>query len=289
MIGPPAGAPATVKGAIRSHYDLATPFYRLLWGPHIHHGLWPVEDVGRRVPGMPARVAQDCLTDTLASLAGVAEGCRVLDVGCGMGGSSIRLARRRGCRVTGITLSGVQRRWAALSARLAGVGRHATFEVADAETVTLPEGAFDVVWSVECTEHLFDKPAFFDRASRWLAPGGRMAIVAWLAARDADRPGVRAQVERVCDAFLCPSLGSFDDYRSWMTGAGLDVVHEEDWTRRAERTWEVCEARVRRFGLHHIAPFVDARQARFLEHFGTLLGAYRSGAMQFGCIVGRRP
>ena len=31
------------KRAIRTHYDLATPFYRLLWGPHIHHGLWERE------------------------------------------------------------------------------------------------------------------------------------------------------------------------------------------------------------------------------------------------------
>lgn len=289
MIVAPARAGRMAKGAIRSHYDLATPFYRLLWGPHIHHGLWPLEDLDRPLPTTSPRVAQDRLTDALASLAGVTTDSRVLDVGCGMGGSSIRLARRHGCRATGITLSGVQRRWATMAARLARVGRDATFLVADAETVTFPDEAFDVVWSVECTEHLFDKPAFFARAARWIAPGGRMAIVAWLAARDADRPGAREQVERVCDAFLCPSLGSFDDYRSWMTAAGLDVVHEEDWTRRAERTWEVCEKRVRRFGLHRIARIVDARQATFLEHFGTLSGAYRSGAMQFGCIVARRP
>ena len=64
-----------------------------------------------------------------------------------------------------------------MAASLARVGRDATFAVADAETVTFPDEAFDVVWSVECTEHLFDKPAFFARAARWLASGGRMAIV----------------------------------------------------------------------------------------------------------------
>ncbi|NDC54046.1 MAG: methyltransferase domain-containing protein [Planctomycetia bacterium] len=287
MIAVPPTAEPTEKAAIRSHYDLATPFYRLVWGPHIHHGLWSEDDAAREVPAATPRAAQEALTDTLAALAAVEGGGRVLDVGCGMGGSSIRLARRRGCHVTGITLSGVQRRWAATVARLQGVGGLTTFLQADAETVDFPRGAFDVVWSIECTEHLFDKPAFFRRAADWLAPGGRMALCAWLAAEDAERPEKRGQVESVCDAFLCPSLGSFGDYRRWLTLAGLEVVREDDWTRRVERTWEVCAARVRRLGLHGLARLVDRRQARFAEHFTTLLDAYRSGAMQYGCIVAR--
>lgn len=38
------------KASIRSHYDLGTPFYRLVWGPHIHHGLWSAEDAVRERP-----------------------------------------------------------------------------------------------------------------------------------------------------------------------------------------------------------------------------------------------
>ena len=280
---------SVAQRSIRSHYDLATPFYRLLWGPHIHHGLWSEEDAVRRVPEASPRAAQEQLTDTLASLATIDRGQQVLDVGCGMGGSSIRLARRHGCRVTGITLSGVQRRWAAASAVLQGVGGAVTFQRADAEAIVFDEASFDVVWSVECTEHFFDKPAFFQRAGRWVKPGGRVAICAWLAAGDADLPAKRKQVEAVCDAFLCPSLGSFDDYRGWMTDAGLVVEVEQDWTSRVSRTWELCDERVRRLGLPWLAGFVDPAQRLFLEHFQTLLNAYRSGAMQYGCLVARRP
>ncbi|MFM8735776.1 MAG: methyltransferase domain-containing protein [Pirellulales bacterium] len=289
MIVTPASARPTEKAAIRSHYDLATPFYRLVWGPHIHHGLWSADDAARARPEVSPRRAQEALTDTLASLAGIGRGDRVLDVGCGMGGSAIRLARGIGCRVTGITLSGVQRRWAAAAARIQCVGRLATFSRTDAEAADFPPASFDVVWSIECTEHLFDKAAFFRRAAGWLAPGGRVAICAWLAAEDADRPGQREQVEAVCDAFLCPSLGTFGDYRGWMRDAGLEVVHTEDWTRRVERTWELCDTRVRRLGLQGLARLIDRRQAAFLEHFATLLHAYKSDAMQYGCILARRP
>lgn len=289
MIEAPSAAGRIASAAIRNHYDLATPFYRLVWGPHIHHGLWSAEDAARAVPETSPRSAQEALTDTLATLAGIHRDDRVVDVGCGMGGSSIRLARRIGCRVSGITLSAIQRRWAAAAARLSGVGGLATFARVDAESAEFPKGSVDVVWSIECTEHLFDKPAFFRRAADWLAPGGRLAICAWLAAEDADRPEKRRQVEAVCDAFLCPSLGSFRDYRGWITAAGLDVTHEADWTRRVERTWEICDMRVRRYGLPVLARLVDRRQATFLDHFGTLLAAYRSDAMQYGCIVARRP
>ena len=54
-------AAGITKRAIRSHYDLATPFYRLLWGPHIHHGLW--DDANHR---LAPRDAQIRLTETLA-------------------------------------------------------------------------------------------------------------------------------------------------------------------------------------------------------------------------------
>ena len=49
MIAAPNMPPTDLgaKASIRSHYDLGTLFYRLLWGPHIHHGLWSAEDAVR--------------------------------------------------------------------------------------------------------------------------------------------------------------------------------------------------------------------------------------------------
>ncbi len=268
------------KSTIRSHYQLGTLFYRLLWGPHIHHGLWNGNE--------SAYVAQCQLTDTLADMANITGQDFIVDIGCGMGGSAIRLAKHRGCNVTGVTLSPVQRRWAAVSSRINRTGGLTRFMAADAESVEFPDGIFDVMWSVECTEHLFDKPAFFQRAARWLRPGGRMAVCVWFQGQNGSAEGHREQVEEVCRRFVCPSLATREDYANWMVANGLKITHNLDWTDRVTRTWEICKQRVERTGVRHLAKLLDRDQVDFIDGFDALLNAYRTGAMQYGAIVAEK-
>lgn len=268
------------KHVIRSHYNLTTPFYWLLWGPHIHHGYWD----GNESP----RQAQVQLTERLAALAGIGPGQRLLDVGCGMGGSSIHLAKMRGCRTVGITISPLQCRWAATSARWQGTADGSTFQCADAEQVEFAADSFDVVWSVECTEHLFDKRRFFARAAKWIRPAGTMAICAWLAGDDLD--DARSwQVHDVCEGFFCPSLGTTQDYVDWIEASGLVVTSVQDWTDHVAQTWEICQRRVARSHVRGLARMLHRDSAMFLDRFGTIVDAYRSGAMKYGCFVAKKP
>jgi len=272
--------PSVAKRVVRQHYDLVTPFYWLLWGRHIHHGLWDGQE-------SPAQ-AQQQLTETLAREAGIRGGETILDVGCGMGGSAIHLARNLGCQVQGITLSPLQRFWASSAARWNRVASSTHFRCVDAEQVDFSPESFDVVWSIECTEHLYDKARFFQRAAAWLRPGGRMAICAWLAGEALEDQQQVRQVHDVCEGFFCPSLGTSGDYRQWMTAAGLTVDHDHDWTARVSQTWEICGRRVRRSGVRWLAGLIDRNTAMFLDRFETILSAYRSGAMRYGCFIAHK-
>lgn len=272
---------SVAKSDIRFHYDLVTPFYWMLWGRHLHHGLWDGNE--------SVEVATQRLTDELVKRAAIGPDMDVLDIGCGMGGSAISLARTQRCRVTGVTLSPIQRVWAQTSARWHGVASRARFRCLDAEQAEFPDAAFDRLWSIECTEHLFDKPAFFRKAARWLRPGGRFVLCAWLAGEGALNEAQRDLVEKVCHGFLCPSLGTMGDYADWLTASGLVVRETNDWTRRVDRTWELCIERVRRSGVHGLARVIHARTERFVADFQTLLDAYRTGAMQYGCLVAEKP
>jgi tocopherol O-methyltransferase len=269
------------KREIQSHYDWATPVYRLLWGRHIHHGLWQSDES----PGQ----AQVQLIERLATAAGIRSGAQVLDVGCGMGGSAIHLAQSRGCHVTGLTLSPVQRAWAGMAARIARVAGRTRFLCQDAEKLEGLASSFDVVWSVECTEHLFDKPGFFRRVAHWLRPGGRSAICAWLAADEPHTSQTAGQLYDVCEGFLCPSLGTADDYQAWMHQAGLKPLSFVDLSEQVARTWEICSRRVRRTGMRFLARCAGVSMVRFVNRFETILSAYRTGAMRYGFFIAQAP
>jgi tocopherol O-methyltransferase len=267
------------KHVIRTHYNISTPFYWLLWGSHIHHGFWEADESPRE--------AQLKLTERLANLARISDGNRLVDIGCGMGASSIHLANTRGCHCLGVTISALQRHWASLAAWRHGVRNRVDFRCGDAEQIELPPHSVDVVWSIECTEHLFEKSAFFERAADWLKPGGRMAICAWLAG-DTASDARRQLVHDVCEGFFCPSLGTANDYERWMENAGLNVEHSLDWTDRVSRTWEICARRVRRSRVRRVAQLFGRDSALFIDRFATILRAYESGAMKYGCFVARK-
>jgi tocopherol O-methyltransferase len=273
-------SPEVARRSVRAHYDLSTVFYRLLWGPHLHHGLWRGAE--------SSWVAQVHLTEKLAELAGIQRGESLLDVGCGMGGSSIHLAKTLGCRAEGVTVSRFQRRWASLSALWHQVSRKTRFRCLDVEQAVFVPALFDVVWSIECTEHLFDKPQFFQNAAKWLKPGGRMGICAWLAGEDLRNEVQIQQVKDVCEGFFCPSLGTSSDYVSWMENSGLQMMHVEDWTERVSQTWEICRERVRRYHIRKLARWIDQDTVLFLDRFDTILEAYRNGAMRYGCFVAHK-
>ncbi len=273
--------PQVQKSVIRTHYDLSTLFYRLMWGPHIHHGLWSADE--------SPRVAQLQLTEQMAELAGIRGGERVVDVGCGMGGSSIWLAKNRGCNVTGVTISSVQRTWATTSAALKRTTPRPNFMRVDAEEVQFEPSSVDAVWSIECTEHLFDKPAFFKKAATWLKPGGRVAICAWLSGDDEQAAETQRLVYEVCEGFFCPSLGTQADYRQWLTDAGLEMRSTDIWTKRVLKTWEICRDRVAASKVRWLAKLLGRDHVMFLDRFDAILEAYRTGAMEYGCFVAVKP
>src|SRR5579859_2867012 len=127
------------KRKIIEHYDVVSPFYRSLWGEHLHHGYW--------IRGNESKEkAQVQLIEYLAEVARVKPGAEILDIGCGFGGSSLYLAKQYRAAVTGITISPVQVEMAIQAA--AAERLDARFLLMDAEAMQFQK-RFDVLWSVE--------------------------------------------------------------------------------------------------------------------------------------------
>jgi len=87
---------------IARFWDQISEGWRLVWGPHIHHGYYD-----NQLLSAPSD-AQTRLMEKLADFIEPRPAMTILDAGCGMGGSSFYLAERYGAQVTGITLSSKQ-------------------------------------------------------------------------------------------------------------------------------------------------------------------------------------
>ena len=112
-------------------------------------------------------------------------GLRVLDVGCGIGGSSRVLAKDYGFEVTGVTISPGQ---VERATQLTPAGISAKFLVDDAMALSFPDESFDVVWSLEAGPHMPDKAVFARELLRVLKPGGLLVVGDWNQRDDRRKP-----------------------------------------------------------------------------------------------------
>jgi tocopherol O-methyltransferase len=256
---------------IRGHYDSLAFIYRAFWGDHLHHGLF---EIGDGVPG----VAQTRLLEYCVELLGDCNGLRVLDIGCGHGGTMLHLAQAHACQCTGITLSPKQAKIACDLAEKDGVS--IDVQVAEVGQFVFPESQFDLVWAMESTEHFLDKARFFENVARTLRPDGRFLLAAWTGAMES------ARVREVARRFLCPELWSAEQYRSTVESAGMKVTHCQDLTSRVMRTWEICQQRAEAVPL---AVKLLPRAAReFVEGIPVILDAYRSGELSYTVMTARK-
>ena len=115
-------------------------------------------------------------TRQLAQRAGISQSIRVLDLGCGLGGSARALAWWYGCHVHGVDLSPDRIADARHLTELVGLTHLATFECADVMTTPLPKERFDVLWGQAAWSHLPDKAALLKKWTSVLNPGGRVAL-----------------------------------------------------------------------------------------------------------------
>jgi cyclopropane fatty-acyl-phospholipid synthase-like methyltransferase len=158
---------------IVEYYNATEHAYRDSWDLDnslaIHYGYWD-----EKVHSFPASLVR--MNEVMAEQANMLPGEKVLDAGCGVGGSSIFLASIRGAAVTGITLSAKQVQKATDNAKEKGVGANVNFQVMDYCNTSFPDGSFDIVWGCESICYAGNKEEFIKEAWRLLKPGGRLIV-----------------------------------------------------------------------------------------------------------------
>src|ERR1700736_1851951 len=139
----------------------------------IHFGYWG-QDTGSHAQSLLE------MNRVLAGHLGVRSGQRILDSGCGVGGSAIWLAKTYDVEVVGITPVASQVARAHRYAQEQGIADRVSFEQQDYTHTAFSDASFDAVWAMESLCHAPEKRLVLAEARRLLRPGGRVGIVEYM-------------------------------------------------------------------------------------------------------------
>jgi tocopherol O-methyltransferase len=226
-----------LKIGIAGFYDRSSKLWEDVWGEHMHHGYYIPEN---RTDHQQAQVD---LIDQVLKWAKVGTATNVVDVGCGIGGSSRHIARKFNCTTEGITLSPYQANRGNELAQEQALQESCHFQVADALDMPFANNTFDLVWSLESGEHMPDKRQFVGELFRVAQPGGRIIIVTWCH-RDLE-PGETdltkselKQLRKINRAYYLPQWCSVQDYVDLLTEMGAKDIQRDDWSYIIAPFWK---------------------------------------------------
>jgi len=162
-------------------------------------------------------------TDRLLEVAAVAPGQRVLDIGCGVGTTAIRLAEECGARVVAADIAPLMRERAVANVSAAGVEDRISVEEADILALPYPDESFDIVVAEAVTMFVRRRPAAAELA-RVTTSGGRV-----LATEFYWRKPPTDEAREVFLGQVCPGLrfDSIDEWTDIYGGAGLVDIQAE--------------------------------------------------------------
>ncbi|MFQ5447973.1 MAG: methyltransferase domain-containing protein [Saprospiraceae bacterium] len=224
-------APAINENEIVAYYDNCEVDYTLVWHlkSHLamHYGYWE-PGTGR------LRHALNLMNKKLTEYARITKTDEVLDAGCGVGGSSIYLAKNTGCRVQGITLSEKQVQSCLKNAKTHGVEHLTRFDRQNYLSTPFEDQSFDVVWGVESVCYAFDKRDFLREAYRLLRPGGRLVVADFFSVPLQPGTPEEALMDKWTNTWAIKSYAVTEEFRQQAVEEGFQNVVAKDITRQVE-------------------------------------------------------
>lgn len=212
------------------------------WGEHIHLGYYTEEERHKGYKKKGFIQAKYDFVEEMLKWSGAENPGKILDVGCGIGGTSRYLANKfPQAQVQGITLSPSQVKRGTELAAERGLS-NVNFKVMDALNMEIPDNTYDLVWACESGEHMPDKKAYVDEMVRVLKPGGTIVIATWCQ-RD-ETPATpfsendKERLRFLYEEWAHPYFVSKEEYGRIMEGTGtLDKVGLADWTVPTIDSW----------------------------------------------------
>lgn len=285
------------KDSVAKEYDSWTQdgILEYYWGEHIHLGYYTKEEMKAGYKKKDFIEAKYDFVDQMMTLGGISPStdstAKVLDVGCGVGGTSRYLARQLGpnADVTGITLSPNQVKRATELAVEQNTP-NAKFVVMNALDMEFEDDTFDIVWACESGEHMPDKEKYIQEMMRVLKPGGKFVMATWCQRDDRDVPfdeKDERDLRFLYEEWTHPYFISIEKYKEIIDETGLmNEVTTADWVDETIASWRhsiwVGVYDPRGFIFKPTKYYKCVRDAYCLERMHR---AFKRGLMQYGMFA----
>jgi tocopherol O-methyltransferase len=254
-----------------------------IWGPHIHHGYYE-----NTLESSPLE-AQERLIDKLATELEIQPNSKILDVGCGMGGSSCYLAEHYDATVSGISISTKQIVMAKEFAAKQKL-KKVSFSIEDALSLnSFAHDSFDYIWSLESCEQFVDKRLFLERAFTKLAPGGKLMLATWCSSQEEFTNIQAKQYRRLCRAFDLPYMPTKNHYEHLFYQQGFNLIKKLDWTDNVKPSWEIGDKLVTAHSFLNLIRMGGLRGLRFAKQLKLMRAAFKEGRVEYGVFVAVKP
>ena len=169
----------------------------------------------------------DTATKELIRLSDFTPDMHIIDVGCGVGGSTRRLSHETGCRVTGIDLSDQYIDAAERLTQLLAMQERVKFHAASALDLPFDDDTFDGAWSIQMNMNVEDKLSWLQELHRVLKPGGRAVLYEVCGNRNSPVHFPVPWAQDSSMSFLVPP----DAFRDVMVSAGFTI---DVWNEKTE-------------------------------------------------------
>lgn len=224
------------------YYDHTLLAYRKYWYGNsesyaLHYGFWEKD----------TKNFNESLINTnnfLADKLKIKSSDTVLDAGCGVGGSSIWIAKTFQAKVIGITISEKQMWEAQRLAKVNKVDHLVTFMTRSYLDTKFPDESFDVVWAIESVCHAEDKRDFLKEAFRILKSGGRIAVADGFQTREFHNVAEEKMMATWTEGMAVPNIAKIDDFKDYCELVGFKDIQFWDKTKAilhsASRIYNLC-------------------------------------------------
>lgn len=219
---------------VHKFYDTYHTLYLEIWGDYdnlaIHMGYFD-EKVSCHEESMIR------MNQIVCDIADIKQDDIVLDAGCGVGGTSIWLAKMIGCNVVGISLVENEINLAKKILKEKQLVDLLHFETMDIIDTKFEDECFDVIIAIESMCYIIDKSRFLSEAFRLLKKGGRIIIADYFSKDEKLTIKEKCQLDQICQMSLI-DLCSLRYFENLLILKNFIDINPRDISNNVKRSYE---------------------------------------------------